>query len=208
VLGYLARFPVPRRLLAAVVLLPLLTACSAGAGASFDPASACSTDGQREGAYPELESALPRTFDDAAPVRRDSGRNCTDTALGTLVEHGIEELRFAGALWETGRRSGVTVAIFRAPGLTAEQLTEFYLTGAREARKTTDVKLRGIKVDGVRGNRVDTLNDESFQSILVFDDDEADTVRAVLIASDVREIETREAHEEVVRRAAATALAP
>ena len=198
----------PRRLLATAVLVPVFAACSAGSAGTFDPAAPCATDGQREGAYPELESALPSTFDDAAPVRRDSGRNCTDGALGTLASHGIDELRFAGALWETGRRSGVTVAVFRAPGLTADQLIEFYETGANKARKTTNVKTRGITVDGVKGQRLDALNDESYQSILVFDDETPDTVRAVLIASDAREIQTKQAHEEVVRRAAAAALAP
>jgi hypothetical protein len=201
-----ARLPWPRRLATTVLLVPVLAACSAGAASSFAPGVPCTTDGQREGAYPELESLLPETFDEAPPNRRDSGRNCTDAALGTLMSHGINELQFAGALWQTGKRSGVTVAVFRAPGLTADQVTEFYESGARKARKTTDIQVRGITVDGVKGERLDALNDESYQSILVFDDAAPDTVRAVLVANDVREIETRQAHEAVVRRAAATAL--
>ena len=195
------------RLVTGLLVLILVAACSAG-GASFDPNAACTTDGQREGAYPELESALPSTFRGAEPVRRDSGRNCTDAALGTLMGRGVEELRFAGALWETGRRSCVTVAVFQAPGLTADLLREFYEAGARGARKTTNVTVRTIKVDGVKGHRLDTLNDESYQSILVFDDDTPDMVRAVLIASDIREVETKRAHEAVVREAAASALEP
>jgi hypothetical protein len=208
VLTSLARIRLSRHLLAIALLIPVLAGCAAGSGTTFDPNVPCTTDGQAEGAYPELESALPSTFDDSAPVRRDSGRNCTEGALGTLAEHGIEEMRFAGALWHTGKRSGVTVAVFRAPGLTAERLIEFYISGAQSARKTSEVDDRAITIDGVKGRRLDALNDESYQSILVFDDDAPDTVRAVLIANDVREIETREAHEEVVRRAAATALAP
>jgi hypothetical protein len=197
------------RLIAAALLVPVLVAaCSASSAASFDPEASCTADGQRAGAYPELEAALPSAFEDDAPVRRDSGRNCTEAALGTLASHGIGELRFAGALWETGKRSGVTVAVFRASGLTAERLTEFYEAGALDARKTTDVQVRAITVEGVKGHRLDTLNDESFQSILVFDGAEPDVVRAVLIASDVREIETRAAHEEVVKRAAIAALQP
>ena len=207
VLNSLARAPWRWRLAATIVLVPVLAACSASGSSSFDPSAPCTTDGQWAGAYPELESALPETFDNAAPVRRDSGRNCTDAALGTLMSHGIDELQFAGALWETGKRSAVTVAVFRAPGLTAEQLTEFYEAGARKARKTEDINVRHITVEGIKGERLDTLNDESYQSILVFDDEAPDTVRAVLIANDVREIETRHAHEAIGRRAAATALA-
>ena len=208
VLFSLARLLPRHRLVATAFLIPFLAACASGGAASFDPNAPCTSDDQVAGAYPELESALPSSFDDVAPVRRDSGRNCTDSALGTLVGHGIEELRFAGARWETGKRSGVTVAVFKAPGLTAERLFELYETGARGARKTANIDTRTITVDGVTGSRLDTLNDESFQSILVFDDEAPDTVKAVLIASDAREVQTKQAHEEVVRRAAATALAP
>jgi hypothetical protein len=183
-------------------LLLVLAACSQSAAGSFDPEAPCAVDGQQPGAYPELEAALPSTFQGEAPARLDSGRNCTEEALGTLTGHGIDELRFAGALWETGRRSGITVAVFRAPGLTADRLAEFYEAGAREARKTENVTTRRMKVEGVTGHRLDTLNDESYQTIVVLEEDAADTVHAVLVASDVREIGTKEAHDEVVREAA------
>ena len=205
---FLVRVLPRQRLVATALLVPLLAACGSSGAASFDPNAPCTSDDQLSGAYPELESALPSSFDDAAPVRRDSGRNCTDAALGTLGAHGIKEVRFAGALWETGKRSGVTVAIFTAPGLTAERLFEFYETGARGARKTDNIDTKTITVDGVTGNRLDALNDESFQSILVFDGEAPDTVRAVLIASDAREVQTKQAHEQVVRRAAETTLTP
>ena len=103
VLLSLARALASRRLLVAVLLVSVLAACASGGAASFDPSGPCTTDGQREGAYPDLESALPASFDGAAPQSRDSGRNCTETALGTLAAHGIDELHFAGALWPTGR---------------------------------------------------------------------------------------------------------
>jgi len=175
---------------------------------SFDPQAPCTSDGQQPGAYPELEAALPATFQGAQPVRRDSGRNCSDAALGTLVDHGIEELRFAGALWETARRSGTTVAIFRAPGLSADRLAEFYEAGARSARKTVNVTMRPMKIEGVEGHRIDTLNDESYQTIVVLGSLEPDTVHAALIASDVREIGTMEAHDAVVKQAAGLLVNP
>jgi hypothetical protein len=189
-------------------VLAALAACSVGASASFDPATPCTTDGQQPGAYPELEAVLPTTFEGDPPVSLDSGRNCSEEALGTLASHGIEELRFAGARWETGKRSGITVAVFTAPGLTAERLTEFYETGARAARKTVNVTVRPMKVGDVRGHRLDTLNDESYQTIVVLDADEPDTVHAVLVASNVREIGTMDAHDEAVKRAAGTVGEP
>jgi len=188
---------------ALVGLLTALTlgACSSGGASTFDPQAPCNADGQRPGAYPELEAVLPAAFEGAAPKRLDSGRNCSEGALGTLVGHGVEELRFAGALWETGSRSGVTVAVFTAPGLTASQVAEFYEAGARAARKTENVTTSPIRVGGVEGHRLDTLNDESFQTIVVLDSRDGEIVHAVLVASDVREIQTLEAHEAVVRRA-------
>ena len=46
---------------ALVGLLTALTlgACSSGGASTFDPQAPCSADGQRPGAYPELEAALP-----------------------------------------------------------------------------------------------------------------------------------------------------
>ena len=184
-----------------------LAACATAPGATFDPAGPCTTDGQRPGAYPELETRIPATFDGAAPVRLDSGRNCSETNLGTLSAHGIGELRFAGGLWETGERSGVTIAVFRAPGLTMERLAEFYETGARSARKTEAIETSPLTVRSVAGRRLDTLNDESFQTIVVLEGDEPDLVRAVLVASDVREVGTRDAHDRTVDRATEAAVA-
>lgn len=191
---------------ATLLLGLLLAACGTAASTSFDPEAPCSADGQRPGAYPELEAALPETFAGQPPVRRDSGRNCSAGALGTLAEHGIDEVRFAGAVWETGRRSGVTIAIFDAEGLTADRLAEFYERGARDARKTNDVRVRRMTVDGVKGHRLDTLNDESFQTIVVFPPAGQALIQAVLVASDVREIETREAHDRVVEEATEAAI--
>jgi hypothetical protein len=188
-----------------VAAIAALAGCVGRAGGSFDPAGPCGADGQRPGAYPELEAVIPTTFEGAPPDRLDSGRNCSETNLGSLNAHGIDELRFAGGLWETGARSGVTIAAFEAAGLTMEQLAEFYETGARGARKTENVTVGDYAVGSVNGRRLDTLNDESFQTILVLDSESAGVVHAVLVASDIRETGTREAHDQIVDRAAAAA---
>ena len=73
----------------ALVLALVLAACgTATPVASFDPASACTTDGRMPGAYPELEALLPAAYEGKAPATVDSGRNCTPAALGTLRRRG------------------------------------------------------------------------------------------------------------------------
>lgn len=150
---------------------------------------------------------MPATFGGAEPQSVDSGRNCSAGNLGTLARHGITEVRFAGGLWETAGRSGVRMALFSAPGLTVEQMGEFYESGARGARKTEAITTAPLEVSGLAGRRLDTLNDESFQTIIVLEDREPDLVRAVLVASNVREVGTREAHEAVVQSATDAAVA-
>ena len=181
--------------------------CSTAGEASFDPTGPCSVDGRRAGAYPDLEARIPRALDGAPPARLDSGRNCSPSRLGTLASHGLEEVRFAGGLWETDSRSGVTIAVFEAPGLTVERLAEFYETGARGARKTESITTSPFRLGTAQGHRLDTLNDVSFQSILVLPAAEPEQVLAVLVASNVREAESRADHDALVERASEAALA-
>jgi hypothetical protein len=197
------------RQLGPVLLLVALAvaACASTGEVTFDPAAPCTSDGQFAGAYPELEAALPTTFEGAAPARRDSGRNCTETSLGTLAQEGIAELRFAGALWETGRSSGVTMAVFEADGLTAADVATFYEAGARSARRTERIETGSFEIDGSAGQRLDALVDTSYTSIVVFPGTQPDRVRAVLVASEVSEAESRAAHDTLVERAAAALLA-
>ncbi len=190
-----------------IVLATAVPACSTAAQAEFDPSGPCSADGRLAGAYPDLEALVPTSFDGAPPTRLDSGRNCSEGRLGSLAGHGIDEVRFAGALWETDRRSGVTIAVFEAPGLTVDRLAEFYEAGARGARKTENVTTSRFAVGSLTGRRLDTLNGQSFQSVVVLDGPAAGQVRAVLVASDVAEAESRAVHDQLVERAAETAVA-
>jgi hypothetical protein len=185
-----------------MVLGALLAACAPAP--VFDPTGPCGVDGREPGAYPELEATLPTTFEAAAPSLVDSGRNCTPTNLGTLIRHGVEELRFAGALWELGDRSGMTMAVFSAPKLDEAWMAEFYEAGARTARKTENVQVGSVAVGERDAFRLDTLNAESFQTIVVWEPDGDGLVRVVLVGSFVREVQTREAHDRVVDRAIAT----
>jgi hypothetical protein len=91
----LARPPATSSLPALLTIaLVALAACGGGSAfpvVSFDPASACTSDGRMPGAYPDLEARLPADYEGRAPDNVDSGRSCTDEALGTLAGAGIEE---------------------------------------------------------------------------------------------------------------------
>jgi hypothetical protein len=189
----------------------LLTAC----GARFDPTGPCTSDGTAPGAYPDLESILPKTFRGSAPGQLDSGRTCSTDGLGTLKGHGIDELRFAGATWETGDDSGLSLATFRSEGDTAlhpDWVTEFYETSAKSGKNVDSVDSSAYPVaTGLVGKRIDVLNGESYQSVVVWERD--GRIEVALIADFIREIQTRQAHDAVVREAvnawlAADGLAP
>jgi hypothetical protein len=178
-----------------LLLSALIAGCSPASSASFDASAPCTADARLPGAYAELEALIPRTFEGRAPTRLDSGRNCTPPSLGTLAAAGFREIHFAGGLWELGQRSGVTLAVLAAHGLTAEQVIDFYEAGARSARKTENVKRGVYDFDGVNAVTVETLNDESFQTIVAWQAPQANTVRVALVASDVREVSEKAEHQ-------------
>ena len=187
--------------MAAALLLGLVVAgCGA---AAFDPSGPCTADGSVAGAYPDLEAAVPRTYRGAGPGELDSGRACTVNGLGTLAGHGVNELRFAGGTWSTGTDSGLSLAIFTDPdGPTLEPawVAEFYETGARAGKNVTSVESSTYPVTtSTSGSRIDVLNGESYQSIVVWKRN--GQVAVALIADFIREIQTKEAHDAVVRAA-------
>jgi hypothetical protein len=184
-----------RRLVAAITLLGLVAAAGCGSGSpytSFDPSTACTTDGRFPGAYPSLEARLPPMFDGRGPNTRDSGRNCTAAELGSLTGHGIHEIRYAGATWELGSGSGVTLAIFTGSGLTAEWLGEWYEASARAARNTRNISPSRPTIGGRPAYRLDTVNGDSIQTVITWDAPTGGAVYVVL-AADVPESRIQEA---------------
>jgi hypothetical protein len=173
-------------LVTSILLAVLLGSCG-GATATFDPNAPCTADAKLPGAYPGLEALVPKAFEGRPPSHLDSGRNCTPASLGTLAAAGFREIRFAGGLWEVGNRSGVTLAVMQAPGLTADRVADFYEAGARTARNTENVKRFPGTLNGKAGWQIETLNGESFQTIVVLPAPQASTVRVALVGSDVRE---------------------
>jgi hypothetical protein len=193
----------PRRLLPPLAALVLVAGLVGACAASFDPNGPCTSDGKIKGAYPTLEAVVPTQYDGRAPSQVDSGRTCSVDGLGSLEGHGVKELRFAGATWTMGSDSGLTLATFvsqdGAP-LTAEWLAEFYEATARAGKNVQSVEPGEFKVSGsITGKRLDVLNGESFQTVVVWD--ESGQVHAALVADFIRDIQTREAHDAVVQAA-------
>jgi hypothetical protein len=189
-----------RAALALVIVALVAASC---AGATFDPSGPCTADGRAPGTYPDLERLIPAQFDDATRTVLDSGRSCTTTALGSLVAHRVTELQFAGGQWHITDRSGVTMAVLRSPtGLDAAWVGEFYESSARLGRHTENVSAENVTIGGVDAFRIETLNDEtSFQTVVVWPGGEV--VDVVIVASDVREVGSRAAHDEIVARTVA-----
>ncbi len=172
----------PAPILALVVLLllgALLGACSSTAS-TFDPTGACTSDGRAPGAYPTLEALVPRHLFGTPPASLDSGRNCSSTNLGSLADHGIREVRFAGGRWDRSPTSGVTLAVFQGDGLTAEMMGEWYEATARLSSKTAGLKPSRPIVDGRQAYRLDLLASEVPQTVICWPSADGRTVQVVL----------------------------
>jgi hypothetical protein len=188
--------------LAAAVLVGLLVAgCGAATPvASFDPASACTTDGRFPGAYPDLEALLPASYEGTDPATVDSGRNCTVDALGILAESGVDGVRFAGATWPLGGTTGLTVAVFEGDGLDAANLLAFYEDGARKARRTEKLQVSDTTVGVTPAKRLDVLgSDGTGQTVVTWPAAEAGRVN-VLLAADLGDARVAEALETFAAR--------
>jgi hypothetical protein len=177
----------------ALVLAVVLAACSGTPPASFDPTGACTGDGAAPGAYPELEALIPTAYHDAAPEKLDSGRNCSPENLGSLAAAGITEVRFAGGTWTFGEPA-VVLAVFTAPGLTADLLADYYANSAGAANRTEIVGQSSPTIAGRQGRRLDTKTGDRQQTVIVWPAGAADRVNAV-ITHDMPEARITEAIE-------------
>jgi len=193
-----------RSLLAALfATVALVAAC----GAEFDPNGPCTADGKMPGAYPEMEASIPKSYNGSPPNEVDSGRTCSTNGLGALAGHGVKELRFAGATWQTGTQSGLTLATFASvdgPPLDPAWLSEFYETTAQSAKNIQSIDTSDLTVANVSAHRLDVLNDESYQTVIVWPKD--DRVMAVLVGDFIREVSTKDAHEKIVQAALDAAI--
>lgn len=184
--------------LAAVFLAIALTGCGSAPEAS-GPLGPCGDDAKSIGGYPEMEAVVPRVLDGKAPDRVDSGRSCSATALGSLVTHGIHELRYAGATWSHGGADASVIAVLATP--TNEPLPqeawieEFYTAGAVAGKHTGDVTTTRPVMEGAgQVFRLDTLNDLSLQSVVIWND--RGLIHVVIVATNVSPSASRAVHEQ------------
>ncbi len=166
----------------------VVAACSAAADASFDPAAACggAARQQMRGAYPALEARIPAQLDGKDPSSRDSGRFCAKETLGSVFDAGITEVHFGGAIWEIGDRGGIQLAAFEGEGLTPALLAEEYRLAADGSRRTEAVKATTLEIDGRPAWRIDVVNGNSRQAIVVWSSADG-RVAQVVVAADVDE---------------------
>jgi hypothetical protein len=202
-----------------LLLLALVALVAAGCGpaATFDPSGACVVDGRAAGAYPELETLVPRHLDGRAPTAVDSGRSCSDRALGTLAEHDVTEIRYAGAVWDEGDGAGTSIAVIARPddaggwaNLPIAWVESFYEAGARASSKTSNLETSRPSM-GEAGTvwRLDALNDLSQQTVVVRPLGEL--AQVVLVATRVGPGASLAEHErrvELAVRTAAEAVVP
>ncbi|MEO8462954.1 MAG: hypothetical protein ABI555_07060 [Chloroflexota bacterium] len=198
---------IARQLFVAAAVLITLAAC-AGSATTFDPTVPCGVDGRAAGAYPDLEAKVPTTFEGRASSSLDSGRHCSEAALGSLIVHGVSEVHYAGATWDLGSGTGISSAIFQLPGgeLPATWIAEFYDIGARTAKRTENIATSSPTIEraGVV-YRLDTLNNLSLQTVIVWGD--GSDVRVVLVATSVDPSASRAAHDDLVARTIAATTA-
>jgi len=184
-----ARRGVPAGSRRLIVVLAALLVAACGPAATFDPTGACVADGRAAGAYPELEALVPRDLGGAPPTSVDSGRSCSERALGTLADHGLDELHFAGATWDEGNGAGTSIAVLANAGensaapLPVAWVEEFYLAGALASGKTSNVKASRPTIGGTPVWRLDALNDLSQQAVVAWP--LGDLVQVVLVATHV-----------------------
>ncbi len=189
--------PAPRSVILATLLGLAVAACgSAIPVVSFDPSSACTTDGRQPGAYPELEGLLPTEYEGRAPNNVDSGRSCTTAALGSLAADGIHGVRFAGATWDLDGATALTVAVFEADGLTPSAMIDFYRLGGSGNSKLEKIAISDTTVGGRTGSRLDVLqSDGTAQSIVAWPAAREGRV-FVLLASDLGDANVLKALDE------------
>jgi hypothetical protein len=172
------------------LLAALLLAIAAGACAPATPPDGSlpcneTIDQQRAAGFDTLlEAAIPVASWDATPVTVDSGRECSPARLGPLWGAGIRELRSAGAIFELPDKTGYTLVVYSASGLTLANLAYAFERGARGGRKTQGLTIVDVRVGNWPGKQFTLINGDHRQVITLFDAGEPNRVRA-LLTSDI-----------------------
>jgi hypothetical protein len=175
----------PLVLLAAGIAIALaaLAAVAVMAGVVGPGSSGGCRDEERGGLDPALEARVPRAFDGRPPDRLDSSITCSARGLGSLAAHGVSSIRSAGALWELGPQTGMTLAVFRLAGADrVDLIADFYATGASSASKVANLVTTHPSIGGRAATRFDYSDANFPQAIVVWPGPEPDLVYVVLAA--------------------------
>ena len=197
----------------ALIAAMILAACGAAPAATgpLGPCGADKADATSIGGFPELEALVPRSLAGVAPNVVNSGRSCSDKALGSLATHGVHDLRFAGATWNQGKADATVIAVLATPSdqPLAQQawIEEFYTAGAVAGTKTDNVTTTRPTMDPVgQVFRIDALNDLSLQSVVTWNDH--GLIHVVIVATEVGPDASRADHDARVAAAVAIATVP
>ncbi len=139
-----------------------------------------------KGAYPPLEARIPATIDGGEATSRDSGRFCSKETLGSVFDAGVTDVRFGGGIWEAGERGGIQLGAFEGDGLTPALLAEEYRRAADASRRTEAVRATTLEIEGRPAWRIDVVNGNSRQAIVVWSSADGAVVQ-VVVAADVDE---------------------
>jgi hypothetical protein len=161
-------------------VLAVVAGCAGGATASFDVAAGCPVEGRVAGAYPDLEKRIPTSYEGRGPDTLDSGRHCDPESLGSLAKAGFDEVRFAGGTWDFGGERAAALVVFQAPGLTADQIADFYGSSAQTANRTTITGVTTREIAGRSGRRIDTMTGDRVQTVVVWPSGQPDVVNVVI----------------------------
>jgi hypothetical protein len=189
-----------------ILAAALVSGCGA-AGPTFSASGPCLVDGQMPGAFPQLEALVPRDISGRPATSINSGRNCTAEALGSLTSHGVTEIDYAGSSWDEGGGNAVSIAVLEEPAakLPVAWAEEFYQDGAELSTKTANIETSRPTYPGAGTVfRLDTLNDLSFQSIVVWPD--GNLIRVVLVATEVSPSASKSVHDDRVTEAVGAAV--
>ena len=165
---------------ALALIAAVVVACGGGPAASFDVAAGCPVEGREAGAYPDLEKRIPTSYEGRAPDTLDSGRHCDPDSLGSLAKAGFDEVRFAGGTWDLGGYRAAALVVFQAPGLTADQVAEFYGSSAQTANRTTITGVSTPEISGRTGHRLDTMTGDRLQTVVAWPSATPDVVNVVI----------------------------
>ncbi len=172
----------------------VVAACSGSGDTTFDPAAACDPAAREQmpGAYPDLEARIPMLIDGEGAASRESGRFCSKETLGSVYDAGVTEVRFGGGIWEVGERGGIQLGAFEGDGLTPELFAEEFRRAADASRRTEAVRATTLEVDGRPAWRIDVVNGNSRQAIVVWGSADGEVTQSV-IAADVDEAQLQAA---------------